>query len=98
MIQLPTSSPDISIVGYLIPWVTDIDRPVILTLDGVEVLPIFSTDEKLADARNIMPVSFDWIKRIDNQAEFLESIKSLMIIVDPYITEHGKVRFKRPII
>jgi hypothetical protein len=93
-----------SITGYVMPWSNTNNMPIILAMtdDHRDFLPVFSSVDKLNAILNALQIQFDKIKKIDDDGEFLSSIPrqitpgiDLLIIVDPYYTDRGTVRFKR---
>lgn len=72
-------------------------QPFLLRLEGVEFLPIFSTQEKLEAALELAGMDKDvamQVKRIDSGVAFLESVAGFVrVMVDPWITPEGNTRF-----
>lgn len=73
--------------------------PVLLNMPGTDAqyLAAFTTRARLEALYERACVPFDRIKVIDDGAEFLaslhESDPALVVILDPYFTEEGRVRF-----
>lgn len=99
---------DVTLTGKLFPWGFD-DQPVLISLFacGDFFLPLFSTEEKLR--ATCKDIKFARIKRVDDGPTFLaslpyfitdratilgwESKPLLRVIIDPWFTEQGHVRF-----
>ena len=83
-----------SIAGFLLPWRMDIEQPVILTLDGADFVPVFSTEDKLHTAMGLCGIDHYRVKQIEDHAEFLVSVAgSVRVMADPWATERGTTRF-----
>ena len=75
-------------------------QPALLQMPGTNdfYLPCFSTEEKLRDIMKCIGGNYK-TKQIKDGAEFLSSIpmtyngQNLHIIIDPWFTPEGKVRF-----
>jgi hypothetical protein len=90
----------LSLTGHVIAWHDG--EPVLVGMPGTEdqFLPVFSSVDNLRDLLTGIAVAFSAIKRIDSGNEFIASLplhlasgQRLRIIVDPYWTEAGRVRF-----
>lgn len=86
--------------GYLFPWCDE--HPVLLNVIGSPdlYLPIFSTLGSFKTKMAFIGAEYQSIKRIDDVGEFLDSLpfmfpsgECLRVIVDPYRTEEGMIRF-----
>ncbi len=85
---------DVSLTGGLIPW--DGNQPALLNVPGSthNYMPIFTTQEKLEQLMTRAQTPYDSIKQIQDGREFLTSIPGeIHIMVDPYYTPEGKVRW-----
>lgn len=92
-----------TLTGKLFPWDQKRQQPVLLNMPGspYNYIALFSTKQKLDQMMQDAEVPFDGIKRIDDGVEFVqgltesgpEAAASLKIILDPYFTEQGRVRF-----
>lgn len=102
MPQFTGKSPvSINITGYIFPWWTDADQPMLVRSHPEDknpafMLPIFSTEDKLREAvREWLSPDGPWkIKLIQDGIEFLSSFKrtGLIIAADPHIV-NGNTRF-----
>ena len=85
----------IDLTGKLIPW--DEGSPVFLRMPMSEhlYLPCFSTETKLTQCLERAGIAWKNIKHIDDGQEFLKSFpcQEIKIIIDPYWTDKGTVRF-----
>jgi|SRR5208282_552853 len=87
---------ELTLDDALIPWKNE--QPVLLNMPGSphEYLALFSSEEKLRELTARAKVEFDSIKQVQEQHEFLESIpQEVVVILDPWYTPEGKVRFKQ---
>lgn len=90
----------IELTGKLFPWGAD-DQPVLLQMPACEdfFLPLFTGENQLRELLGQAAVSFDRIKHVTNGPLFLASLPyfvggtSLRVILDPYFTPDGHVRF-----
>jgi len=92
----------INITGYVFPWYTDTNQPVILRNPSDEhpdaiLLPIFSSVVKLHDAiESWLRIDGPWkIKEVQDGLDFTASImenNGVIIAVDPHIF-NGNTRF-----
>lgn len=99
----PTGAPSKNIIltGKLIP--SSGDGPVLLvapkqtaTIREFYYLPCFSDIEKLRDFMNLIKIEYSAVKQITETFEFIDDMKNfpfVKIIVDPYFTLEGKIRF-----
>jgi len=78
--------------GKLLPWA---GRPIIVTIEGRRMLPIFSTEEKLHTAMSETRITGYSIKVIDDGVDFMASMdeQGMPVCLDPYRHE-GRMRFK----
>lgn len=91
---------NLTLTGMLIPWRTT-GGPVLLSMPACDdfFLALFSTEGKLREVLGRAGVKFDRIKHIDDGVEFIRSLPTsyedarLRVIVDPWFTEQGRVRF-----
>ena len=89
----------VSLTGMLFPW--NGQAPVMLNMPMSDFLylPCFSTEKKLEGCLERAGISWRSIKHIDDGREFVESVprtdgvQEIKIILDPYWTEKGTVRF-----
>lgn len=87
---------DVSLAGKLIPWDDEENQPILLRVPDSEepYLVLFSGVESLRVFLGLLGVRVDRIKRVDDPVDFLSSLHpSIHVIVDPYFTLEGKVRF-----
>ena len=90
---------DVSLTGKYIPWSGD--HPALLRMPGTDALyfPCFSTHQSLLAVMTRVGSDFTGIKVIGDGKEFIASIpmksegQDVHIILDPWHTEDGKVRF-----
>jgi len=86
---------DVTLTGKLFPWKNN--QPVFLRVpkSPYYYLPCFSTEEKLRDVLKRAGVEFASIKQIQDGPEFLttEFPPLTKIIIDPYFTAEGRVRW-----
>ncbi len=76
-------------------------QPALLTVPGSDALylPVFDDVKKLVEAMIYSKTRYSNIKHIDDGAEFLESLpmkigeKDLKVMLNPYFTPMGKVRW-----
>jgi len=86
-----------TLTGCLFPWGAD-EQPVLLAMPGTDTdyLPVFTSADKLEVTMDTVKVAYAKIKQIMDSDEFLSSIPlDIEIIVDPWITLEGKVRYVR---
>jgi len=89
------------LTGKLFPWDERRQQPVLLNMPSspYQYLACFSTEEKLRKLLDDAEVSFDRIKCIDDGGVFMGGLlesahpEQLKIILDPYFTSEGKIRF-----
>lgn len=85
----------VTLTGRLLAWKAG--TPVLLRMAGApdaHYLACFSTPMLLERTMARLGASFDKIKRVDDGNEFLRSIPAaITVIVDPYWTDEGRVRF-----
>lgn len=90
---------DICITNHVFAWHDDLPGLVIVPGSPDLFLPVFSTAGKLTAWLTRTNVPFESIKQIDDQYEFLDSLPyyvndvRLRIIVDPYVTDQGTMRY-----
>lgn len=99
----PTGKPleEVTLSGKLFPWDLIAHAPVFLSMPASPhlYLACFSAAEKLEGVLSRARVSWDSVKRIEDGQEFLESMprqcggQEIKIIIDPYFTPEGRVRF-----
>ena len=78
------------------------NHPIFLDMAGTSdvFLPVFSTVEKLTACLALLSLRSDATKQIDDPGEFLASIpvyfgdKRVRVIVDPYFTPQGTIRYR----
>ena len=91
-----------TIIGYCFPWKDGqplwVDFPHAGT--GDIFLTLFSTLDKLKTTMLLVGLTYDKVKKIDDDVDFLDSIPSrfpngtrIRIIVDPMLIENGNVTF-----
>lgn len=99
--QVPGAEPrPIDIRNHLM--ATRQNSPIFLGMPGTSdlFLPVFSTVEKLTAWLALLSMRSDATKQIDHPGEFLASIplyydnKRVRVIVDPYFTQQGTVRYR----
>jgi hypothetical protein len=100
MLEKPTPignpTRDITLNNALFPWYTDTAQPVLAIVTGSDNfhLPCFSSIEKLALFMNQAGIKYDSVKQIEDEREFLSSIPlDILVILDPYYTPKGTVRY-----
>ena len=84
--------------GCVFPWEDQTNQPVLLAMPGTEALylPVFSDATKLRGVMRRARVAFDRIKQIDDEDEFLDSIRGqVVVILDPWFTLAGTIRFQQ---
>lgn len=95
---------EVSITGNLFAVYTEMSlenglrmvQPVLLTLEGNNYFPIFTTHDKLTVALDGKVKAAYSVKHIDDGRGFLASIPlGLPVIQDPWITPEGATRFMR---
>lgn len=84
----------LDLTGKVLPWDAD-GRVALLGVMGLgPAVPVFSTADKLRAAARVMPLPFASIKQIVHGQAFLDSIPGdVPVIVDPWVTPEGKVRY-----
>ena len=92
----PTGKPpaEISLTGMLFAWKAG--QPVLIEMPGSDLryLACFSTAARLREMHGAAGIVFDGIKMIEDEADFLSSIPaSITVIVNPYTTAEGRMRF-----
>ena len=94
MHQLPIPDRHIVITGNLMPWRLDCEQPVLVFIEQIPFLPIFTTEARLRQTMQDIGISDYKIKQIEDGREFLESvIDQIRIASDPWITDRGTTRF-----
>ncbi len=86
---------EIILTGKLVPFMAD-EQPLFLNmpLSPHDYIACFATENALRSFMARAKVAFDKIKHIDDGTEFLVSIPhEVVVIVDPWWTEQGTVRF-----
>jgi hypothetical protein len=89
-----------NITGYVFP--SQQGQPVLVLMMGSldPFLPLFATTERLRVMMRHADITYDSIKHVDDQVEFIDSLPHyiaggrLRIMVDPYTTAEGRIRFK----
>lgn len=86
----------LDLTGRVFAWKND--EPVFLRMPQSDklYLAVFSSARKLKKFHSIAHAPFKSIKQIENGPEFLTSFvdhPQIVVIVDPYVTEQGRVRF-----
>jgi hypothetical protein len=92
-----------TLTGKLFPWDQKRQQPVLLSMPGSQFhyIALFSTKQKLDQMLQDAEVSFDSIKQVQDGREFMsglmesgpETTASMKVILDPYFTSEGRVRF-----
>ena len=91
----------VSLTGKLIPWKDGQAVLLSMPMSPHLYLSCFSTQEKLESILSQAEVEWDKIKEIDDGKEFIVSIiniiknhnQDIIIIIDPYYTETGTIKF-----
>lgn len=84
----------LSLSGMLMGWAEG--QPCLMRVMGSDAwhLALFSTLDKLETAHDEGWFEYESIKVVDDGNEFLESLpKEIAVILDPYITEKGTMRY-----
>ena len=78
--------------GFLLPWWNE--QPVYLLIEGIRLVVIFSSKEKLDGAMSLTGVSYT-IKQVTEGREFLNTLlaQGIRVIADPYDAQTDKTRF-----
>lgn len=84
---------ELDLHGMLLPWKGE--QPVALQILGGNVaVPLFTTPEKLEATLGAFGIPYERIREIDDSEGFIASMPpEVEIIVDPWKTEDGKVRY-----
>lgn len=93
---------ELDLTGKHFPW--GLGLPCFLSMPGTDALylPCFTDPEKLCEVMAQAKAHFTGVKTIEDGPEFLSSIPTtgpggvdVHVILDPYYTPEGKVRFKQ---
>ena len=83
---------NITLNGLVFPWGDG--EPALISISDSLYLPCFSSIEKLQEFSEKIKLSYKNIKLIDDEDFFVQSIpRSIKVIIDPYLTTGGKVRY-----
>jgi hypothetical protein len=94
MKQLSEDSKPIQPSGYLLPWNKRDEQPCFIAIEGVEFIPVFSTEEKLNKHLDIVGYNFEVsIKMINDTDEFMDSVQPYRVALDLWHTERNTTRF-----
>lgn len=99
MKKLPIEGMPYQLEGMFVPFNPELNKPILLKMDGKLFLPVFSTKEKLEEAAKWVDIGFASHNVIVDYQDFKRAVFAIKkeftvhVIVDPYKTETGSVRF-----
>lgn len=87
---------EVTLTDCLIPYM--FEQPVLLSLPGSDsfYLPVFTDVDALRTVMRRAAIGFVAIKKIDDGLEFMASLRGhhdILVAMDPWFTEEGRVRF-----
>jgi hypothetical protein len=87
---------EVDLTGHLVAWGRE--QPILLRMLGSKLwyLAAFSTESQLRELYARVGVKVERIKQIDDGPQFMSSFEGhdeLVVIVDPYFTDEGRIRW-----